>query len=56
MTTMRQHTQRMALLNNHQYERFIGELYELLKAEKLDDARDKVRAEYDAIHGPSDDR
>lgn len=54
MTTMQQHTQRMALLSNHEYERFIGELFELLKAEKLDDAQDLVRAEYEAIHGPND--
>lgn len=54
MTTMQQHTQRMALLNNHEYERFIGELHELLKAEKFDDAQDRVRAEYEAIHGPAD--
>lgn len=36
------------------YERFIGELHELLKAEKFDDAQDRVRAEYEAIHGPAD--
>lgn len=53
MTTMQQHTQRMALLNNHEYEQLIGRLYELLKADDLDRAMDLVRAEFDAIHGPS---
>lgn len=54
MITMQQHTQRMALLNNHEYERFIGELHALLLEERTDDALDLVRAEYLAIHGPGD--
>lgn len=37
-----------------EHERLIGRLYELLGAENLDDALDLVRAEYVAIHGPSD--
>lgn len=54
MTTMQQHTQRMALLNNHEYERLIGQLHKLLLEERTDEALDIVRAEFVAIHGPAD--
>jgi hypothetical protein len=53
MTTTKQIYERMTLLNNHTYERIIGQLYELLKAEKFDEALDLVRAEHEAIHGPN---
>ena len=54
MNTMQQHAQRMALLNNHAYERFIGQLYALLMTEQFDKALDLVRAEHETIHGPND--
>jgi hypothetical protein len=54
MTTMKQHTQQMALLNNHEYERIINELHRLLLEERTDEALDIVREQFVAIHGPSD--
>ena len=36
------------------HEAMIGRLKVLLDADDLDGARDLVKAEYDAIHGPSD--
>jgi hypothetical protein len=54
MTTMKEHTQRMALLNNHTFEALIADLYQMLKSEQFDDARDMVRDWHEAIHGPSD--
>jgi hypothetical protein len=54
MTTMKEHTQRMALLNNHQYERLINQLHKLLLEERTDEALDIVRAEFVAIHGSAD--
>lgn len=35
------------------YERFVHRLHMLLKAELFDNATDAVKAEYEAIHGPS---
>lgn len=37
-----------------EHERMIGDLLELLDNDDLDGARDIVKAEYDAIHGPRD--
>jgi hypothetical protein len=37
------------------YERVIGRLRELLRAENTDDALALVEEEYEAIHGPDDD-
>lgn len=37
-----------------EHEHLISRVYLLLNAEKTDDALDIVRAEYVAIHGPSD--
>ena len=37
---------------NPAYERFIGQLYELLSNDRFDEAYDLVRAEHRAIHGP----
>ena len=54
VTTMKEHTQRMALLNNHTFEALIANLYQMLKSEQFDDARDMVRDWHEAIHGPSD--
>lgn len=35
------------------HEKFVGDLYGLLNAERFDDARDLVRYVYQGIHGPS---
>ena len=40
--------------DNAKHERLIGDLLERLNKDDLDGARDLVKAEYDAIHGPRD--
>lgn len=39
----------------YEYEKFVSDLYGLMKTESFDYAMDLVREKYDAIHGPSDD-